>query len=272
MFLVDTHCHLNEEYYPHGLEQVFKNALDNDIRRLLFASADLKSSRESVALAGQQLDSPEVWALVGVHPHEASSVSEGLPAELCALAMSRRVVAVGEIGLDYFYDNSPRDIQRKVFREQIELARKICKPIVIHVRDAADRTAGNANSETVDILKEMNAETVGGVIHCFSGDRQNAEDALALGFYLSFAGPITYPKNIELRNLAMEIPLDRILCETDSPYLSPQGFRGKINEPSHVRTVYEMIAMLRCISVDKLAEAVKDNGDRVFGWGVKSNV
>ena len=269
MFLIDTHCHLNEEYYPNGLAPIFKNALDNDVNRLLFASADLQSSREAVALSETQTEAPEVWALVGVHPHEASSVAGGLPDELCELARHPRVVAIGEIGLDYFYDNSPHDVQREVFRAQIELAKKIKKPIVIHVRDAADRAKGNANGETLGLLHESGAEAVGGVIHCFSGNAKDAKEALELGFYISFAGPVTYTKNIMLREIAMNIPLDRILCETDSPYLAPQGFRGKSNEPYHVRSVYEMISMLKGLSLEDFAEAVRENGDRLFGWGGK---
>jgi len=268
MYLVDTHCHLNKEYFPEGLEQVFKNALDNDVKRLLFASADLESSREAVALANIRHDAPEVWALVGVHPHEAASAESGLHDELCDLALAPRVVGIGEIGLDYFYDNSPRDVQRNVFRLQIEIAKRIKKPIVIHVRDAADRACGNANEETLEILRETGADAVGGVIHCFSGTAEDAREALRLGFYISFAGPVTYTKNILLRQIAMDIPLDRILCETDSPYLAPQGFRGRTNEPCHVRSVYELLSMLKGVSLDDFAEAVRKNGERIFGWGV----
>lgn len=273
MFLVDTHCHLNKKYYPDGLSQVFVNALNSDVKRLLLASVDLDSTKEAVALAEKHEGMPELWALAGVHPHEASSVSEGLPEELERLAVSSKVSAVGEIGLDFYYDHSPRETQREVFRWQIRLAKKIGKPIVIHVRDSVKRSSGDANSETLAILKEESADQIGGVIHCFSGDRQNALDALDLGFYISFAGPITYPKNQALREIAMEtIPLDRILCETDSPYLAPQQIRGKKNEPCHVRAVYEMISMLKSIPFEKFVEAVKENGERLFGWGSAANV
>ena len=273
MFLVDTHCHLNKEYYPDGLSKVFENALKCDVRRLLFASADLASTREAVALAEKHEGMPEIWALAGVHPHEASSVSGGIPKELEELAGSKKVSAVGEIGLDFYYDNSPRDIQREVFRSQICLAKKLNKPVVIHVRDAADRSSGDANSETLAILSEESAETVGGVIHCFSGDAQNAMDALDLGFCISFAGPVTYPKNKALREIAMDIvPIDRILCETDSPYLAPQQLRGRTNEPCYVRAVYEMISMLKGMPLEDFAAAVKENGERLFGWGGIANV
>ncbi|NLD05858.1 MAG: TatD family hydrolase, partial [Synergistaceae bacterium] len=149
----------------------------------------------------------------------------------------------------------------------------IYKPVVIHVRDSAKRSSGDANSETLSILKEESADRIGGVIHCFSGDRQNAVDALDLGFYISFAGPITYPKNKELREIAMDtIPLDRMLCETDSPYLAPQKIRGKTNEPCHVRDVYEMISMLKSMPLEEFAASVKENGERLFGWGNTGNV
>ena len=273
MFLVDTHCHLNKEYYQDGLSEVFRNALKSDVKRLLFASADLASTREAVTLAETHEGAPEIWALAGVHPHEASSVSGGLPEELEALARSSKVSAVGEIGLDFYYDNSPREIQREVFRSQVCLAKKINKPVVIHVRDSAKRSSGDANSETLAILKEESADLIGGVIHCFSGDRQNAIDALEMGFYISFAGPVTYPKNKALREIAMDtVPLDRILCETDSPYLAPQQIRGRTNEPCHVRDVYEMISMLKGMSLEEFAAAVKENGERLFGWGGAGNV
>jgi len=273
MFLVDTHCHLNKKYYSDGLSDVLENALKSDVKRLLFASADLASSREAVELAEKQEGKPEIWALAGVHPHEASSVSDGLPEELEALALSRKVSAIGEIGLDYYYNYSPREIQREVFRSQIRLAIKINKPVVIHVRDSADRSSGDANSETLKILKEESADQIGGVIHCFSGDSQNAADVLEMGFYISFAGPITYPKNQALREIAMDsVPLDRILCETDSPYLAPQQIRGKTNQPCYVRAVYEMISMLKGMPLEEFADAVKGNGERLFGWGGSVNV
>ncbi|MEG1823735.1 MAG: TatD family hydrolase [Cloacibacillus sp.] len=266
MFLTDAHCHLNKEYFPDGLDGVFTRAAENDVRRMLFAASDVASSREALSLAEEKRRLPEIYALVGVHPHEASKVSCGYLDELAQLAKSDRVSAIGEIGLDYFYDSSPRDVQRRVFSEQVELAKKIGKPIVIHVRDAADRAAGPANEELLAMLKEQNAASVGGVIHCFSGTEEDAAAALALGFYISFAGPITYPKNQRLREIAMSVPLDRLLCETDSPYLAPQGFRGKANEPRHVRSVYEYLSMLKKMPLEEFSAAVKENGERLFGW------
>ncbi|MCF0247095.1 MAG: TatD family hydrolase, partial [Synergistes sp.] len=195
MFLVDTHCHLNREYYPDGLEGLFERAAENSVRRIIFASSDVNTSREALSVAGEHRNAPEIFALAGVHPHEAEKVSPGYLDDIEEIAGSERVVAIGEIGLDYFYDLSPREIQQRVFREQIRLAKKVRKPIVIHVRDAEDRNSGNANGELIQILREEGAEEIGGVIHCFSGHPEDAEAALSLGFYISFAGPVTYPKN-----------------------------------------------------------------------------
>lgn len=267
MFLTDAHCHINAEYYPDGCSEMYARAMGNDVRRLIFASSDVRTSREAVETARTQLASPEVYAAVGVHPHEAAKVADNYLAELEKLAAEPRTVAIGEIGLDYFYEISPRDVQRRVFTEQIEFAKRTGKPIVLHLRSAKDPADGNANDEAIDILRETEASKVGGVVHCFSGSRQNAEDALEMGFYISFAGPVTYPSNLALRETAMAVPLDRILCETDSPYLAPQGFRGRPNEPWHVRQVYELIAMLKGLSVESFSESVDENVKRIFGIG-----
>ncbi len=266
MFLIDTHCHINKEYYPDGLEKVFENALANDVKGMIFASADIESSIEALNFVSAHKPMPEIKAIAGVHPHEAEKTASSYISELKEIASSDNVLAIGEIGLDYFYDNSPRDIQRKIFSEQIELAGNICKPIVLHIRDAAMKFEGDANSETLAILKEANADKIGGVVHCFSGEKKHAKAALDMGFYISFAGPITFPKNQELREIAMYVPSDRILCETDSPYLAPQGYRGKPNEPCHVKSVYEMISMLKGITTEEFSAQVFNNVRTVFKW------
>lgn len=264
MFLVDTHCHLNKEYYADGLDGVFARAAENDVKRMIFSSENVASSREAAECANTHRVAPEIFALAGVHPHDAKDASPDYLEQIAEIAKDERVCAIGEIGLDYFYEISPRDVQRRVFREQVRLAKRIGKPIAIHVRDAKDRSTGNANAELLAILREEDADEIGGVIHCFSGYPEDAQDALELGFYLSFAGPITYPKNRVLREIAMNAPLDRILCETDSPYLAPQGFRGKQNEPWHVRSVYEYISMLKGMTTEELAKIVKKNGEMAF--------
>lgn len=264
MFLTDTHCHLNKEYFPDGLDTVFANAKANDVKRMIFASADIASSKEAAALASVQKADPEIFALAGVHPHEAKNVSQDYLAEIENITKNERVPAIGEIGLDYFYDLSDRAVQRRVFAEQLELAKKISMPIVIHVRDAKIKSEGDATADLFAIMRECGAEKNGGVIHCFSGSAEEANKALEMGFYISFAGPVTYPANRLLRETAANIPIDRILCETDSPYLAPQGHRGKPNEPAFVRCVYEYISMVRAMPLEEFADAVKSNTERVF--------
>jgi TatD DNase family protein len=173
------------------------------------------------------------------------------------MAKSERVVAYGEIGLDYHYDHSPRDVQRERFREQVRLARELRLPIVIHTREAQE--------DTIAILKEEKGGDVGGVFHCFSGDAWLAKDALDLGFYLSFSGVITFQNAVMLRDIVKTVPLDRILVETDSPYLTPVPHRGKRNEPAYVRHVAEKIAELHGISVPKVEDATSQNTKRLFG-------
>ena len=168
MFLVDSHCHLNREYYPDGLDGVFERAAGAEVKRMIFASADVATSREAAELARAHTDGPEIYALAGVHPHEAAAANPSYLGEIRELAREPRVVAVGEIGLDYFYDISPREAQRRVLSEQLELAKEIKKPVVIHVRDAKERSEGGANGELLAILREHGADKIGGVIHCFS--------------------------------------------------------------------------------------------------------
>jgi TatD DNase family protein len=169
------------------------------------------------------------------------------------------VVAIGETGLDFHYDPSPRNLQRDCFRQHIDLAINSGKPLVVHVREAYD--------EALDVLRRENADRCGGVIHCFAGEWRHAVEALDLGFYVSFAGPVTYPRSTGLREVAAKIPMDRLLCETDSPYLAPQPWRGKSNQPAYVAAVYETVAATRGIPIEELAEEVWRNAARLFGWG-----
>ena len=271
MFLVDSHCHINKKYYPNGLSQVFQNALDNNVKRIIQSSESVASAKESLLFARVHKELPEMKILAGVHPHEAKKVSANYIVELKEVANNPEVVAIGEIGLDYYYDNSPRDTQVKVFTEQVELAKKINKPIVLHIRAAEDRASGDAYRDTFDILRKSYNGKVNGVVHCFSGDTEDAKEALDLGLYISFAGPITYPKNDELRKIAAMVPVDRILCETDSPYLAPQKHRGKTNEPAHVKYVYELVAILKEMKLEDFSQQVLKNIERIFNWSA-SNV
>lgn len=273
MYLVDTHCHLDEKTRGAPLDLIFANAARSGVGRLLCVGFNAASSAEGAAIAEKRAgETPQVWAAAGIHPHDAVSAEADWPRLLEPILGGARVVALGEIGLDFFYDNSSRETQRRLFCEQIELALKVKKPIITHIRDAKERRAGDANSEALKFLGECRADKVGGVIHCFSGTMKDAEAAMEMGFYISFAGPVTYPKNDALRRVAAAIPLERVLCETDSPYLAPQALRGKNNEPANVRFVYEKIAEERGLEPEEFAAAVLANGDRLFGWSEDKGV
>lgn len=273
MYFIDSHCHLDKETLQVPLDAVLSNCARSGVNRLVCVGFDLASSAEGIAIAETSAaKTPRIWAAAGLHPHGAANCGMCTLRELEKMLRHPRVLALGEIGLDFFYDNSPRDIQRTVFCEQIDLAIKMKKPIITHIRDAKERRAGDANKESVAMLRECRADKVGGIIHCFSGNIKDADAAMEMGFYISFAGPVTYPKNDELRAIAAAIPLERVLCETDAPYLAPQQFRGKRNEPANVRFVYEQIAAARGMDISDFAQAVSENANRLFAWDENGNV
>jgi TatD DNase family protein len=263
--LFDSHCHLNMEEFRGDIGDVWRRAREAGVCRVLLAACDESSSREVVRMAAEGNSSGvEVWASAGVHPHEASGAANGIPESMAVLSSKDEVAAIGEIGLDYYYDNSPRGVQRDVFEFQLDWAARAKKPILVHLRNARVRSDGDAYTEAVSMIKNFTG-LAGGVIHCFSGDKTDARTALDLGFYVSFAGPITYPKAETLREAAVYSPLDRILCETDSPYLAPQSRRGKRNEPALVREVYEKMALVRNAALGEISRAVWENAARLFG-------
>lgn len=251
--LIDTHCHLDSHYFPEGPDEVIAraNAVGVGAFVTIGVGRDLDPMRHAVALAERRSD---VWATVGIHPHDATHLDDAAYAEMEALARRERVVAVGEIGLDYHYMRSPRDVQQSCFRRLIGMARAVKKPIVIHTREAA--------ADTLAILEEEGAREVGGIIHCFSEDRAFAEKALALGFDLSFSGIVTFRTAQAIKEVAAWAPADRILVETDSPYLAPVPFRGKKCEPAHVRYTALHVAELRKESFDVIAERTTENARR----------
>jgi TatD DNase family protein len=254
--LVDTHCHLDSAYFPDGADAAIERAVGAGVDGFVVVGVgrDLAPARHAVALATRL---PErVSAAVGIHPHDAATWSPAAHEELAALARDSGVVAVGEIGLDYHYDHSPRDTQRKVFARLVALAREVKKPIVIHTRDAA--------ADTLAVLEAEGARDVGGVIHCFSEDRPFAERALDLGFDLSFSGIVTFKGAKAIHEVAAWAPLDRILVETDSPYLAPVPMRGKPCEPAYIVHTAKRVAELRGITVDAVAQATTDNAERRF--------
>ncbi len=255
--LVDSHAHLDSKPFATEIDAILGRARDCGVNHILTVGCDLESSRASVDLA---LRYPNVYASVGIHPHDASMVNDETISELARMIDTvDKIVAVGETGLDFFRDRSPRDQQRVSFRRHIQLARETGKPLIIHDRDAHD--------EVVQIMQEENAADVGGVLHCFSGDLAMARKCVEMGFYISFAGPLTYPKNDELRSIAQALPVDVMLVETDCPYLSPQKWRGKRCEPAYVRATAEKLAEIKGLSLEDVARITSLNAWRLFGIG-----
>lgn len=252
--LIDTHAHLDHERFKDDVDQVIERAKLAKVQSIVTVGADLASSRQAVEFAKRY---PDVIATVGVHPHDADSVSDSILHEITMLAEDEGVVAIGEIGLDYHYDFSPRDAQRRVFAIQISLARELGLPIVVHVREAYP--------DVMSILKSERAEEVGGIIHCFSGDREVAKDCLDMGFYISVGGILTFANSQALREIIRGLPMDRILLETDAPYLTPVPYRGKRNEPAYVVHVAEALANLKGITFCEVAEATTLNACKLFG-------
>jgi TatD DNase family protein len=255
--LADAHCHLDASYFPEGADAVLARATAAGVVGFVVVGVgtDLTQARSAVDLARRR---PEiVAACVGIHPHDAVSWSEAAHDELRGLARQTEVVAVGEIGLDYHYNHSPREVQRDVFARLIGLARELGKPIVVHTREAAE--------DTLAILEREGARDVGGIIHCFSEDRPFAARALDLGFDVSLSGIVTFKSALAVQEVAAWAPLDRILVETDSPYLAPVPLRGKKCEPANVVHTARRVAELRGIPVEEVAMATLANTERRFG-------
>jgi TatD DNase family protein len=253
--LIDTHCHLDPEYFPEGADEMLSRARSAGVTGFVcIGVGSLAQAESALAIAERRSD---VWATVGVHPHDAASFDAHLEAELLRCASAPRVVAIGEIGLDFHYDHSPREQQAAVFRRFIALGRELKKPIVIHTR--------NAPRETLDILAEERASDVGGIIHCFSENKAFAAQALDLGFDLSFSGIVTFKRALDIQEVAAWAPADRIMVETDSPYLAPVPLRGKRCEPAYVRHTAEFVANLRGIHFEELAQLTSQNAARRLG-------
>jgi len=254
-FLIDSHSHIGDADFDADREAVVARAREAGVETILVVGVmDGRGSHTRALDSAQQFGLP---CAVGVHPHEARLGSEADFQELADLAVGRRIVAVGEIGLDFHYDHSPRDVQSQVFARQIRLARELRLPIIVHTREA--------DPETLAILQAEHAGEVGGVIHCFIGGPELAQRTLELGFHISFSGILTFPRAEGLRAIAREVPLDRLLIETDAPYLAPPPHRGRRNEPAFVRRVAETLAQCRGCSVAELAQATADNFRRCFG-------
>ena len=250
--LFDSHAHIDDEKFDNDRAEVIARAFESGVTGFVNVGACMASSARSVALAEEY---EKIYAAVGIHPHDAENALESDYEKLATWSRHKKVVGIGEIGLDYYYDLSPREVQRKVFIRQIDVARQTDMPIIIHDRDA--------HGDILEILKKE-AKGVTGILHCFSGSLEMAKEIIKLGFYISIAGPVTFKNAAKLPEIVANVPLERLLIETDCPYLTPQPYRGKRNEPAYVRLVAEEVASLRGMEFLDLAVATRENAQRIF--------
>ena len=251
--LFDSHAHLDDSRYDLDRDSVIASAKENGIDFIINPGADLATSIKAVNLA-EKYDM--IYAAVGVHPHDVKDMEVNTIEALRLLCKNSKVVAIGEIGLDFYYNHSPQELQRIWFQKQILLAKELKLPMIIHDRDA--------HQEVFDMLKDSNAGEYGCVMHCFSGSLELAKEYVKHGIYISLAGPLTFKNARKAQEVAQDIPLEWLLVETDSPYLAPVPHRGKQNEPSYVRLVAEAIATAKGIRIEEVAEATKNNALKLF--------
>ncbi len=255
--LVDSHAHIEVGLFDKDRDRVMSRARDAGVGAVVNVGSDLRSSQVSIELAQRY---GEVYAAVGFHPHNASRMADGDLAKLAELARHPKVVAIGEIGLDFYRNLSPREAQVQAFKAQLELAERLGLPVIIHSR--------NAQKEVLNILTDWAGRSKRdkplGVLHCFSGDVELGEGYIEMGFFLSIAGPVTYPSSHAM-GIARDIPLEKLLIETDCPFLTPHPHRGKRNEPSYLSFIAEKIAEIRGISPDVVAERTAENASKLFG-------
>jgi len=251
---IDTHVHLNADQYEEDLQEVIDRALEANVERMVVIGFDRKTIERTMQLI-EQYDF--VYGVIGWHPVDAIDCTQQDLEWIEQLASHPKIVGIGETGLDYYWDKSPKDVQQELFRKQIQLAQKINLPIVIHNRDAT--------GDVVQILREENAASVGGVMHCFSGSVETARECIAMNFMISLGGPVTF-KNARLpKEVATEIALEHLMIETDAPYLAPHPHRGKRNEPAFVPLVAEEIARLKGLTIEEIAQATTANAKNFFG-------
>ena len=251
---IDSHAHLDDPRFDQDREHVIESLREDGIDMVINIGADKESSLSTLELARKY---DNIYAVAGVHPHSASELEEDGLDWLRDIAKEKKDVAIGEIGLDFYYDNSPRDIQRKWFKAQLQLAKELGLPVVIHTRDAA--------KETYDILKDAAADgKLKVLMHCYSGSAEMAVDYAKLGFYIALGGAVTFKNARVPREVASVVPLENLMIETDCPYMTPEPLRGKRNEPKYVNLVAEKIAEIKGITVEELAKATADNARRFF--------
>jgi len=251
--MIDSHAHLEMDEFRDDLKEVIERAGSADLVAVIAVGTSVPDSEKAVEIAGRY---DLVYAAVGVHPHEVKDIDATTYDSLRILAGRDKVVAIGEIGLDFYYNHSPKELQFQHFAEQLDLAIELGLPVIIHDREA--------HRETLEMLAQRNGR-LRGVLHCFSGDLKMAKRCIELGFYISIAGPVTYKKSEQLQMVAGELPLERLLVETDSPYLSPHPFRGKRNEPAFVVETVRRIAAIRGMGIEELEAATEHNARQLFG-------
>jgi TatD DNase family protein len=267
--LIDTHCHLEMDDFDPDREEVIKRAINAGIEAIITIGSDLESNIKGLELSKKY---DFIYSSVGIHPHDAKDFTEDIFNQIKKWATpphppltkegqrGDKVVAIGETGLDYHYDNSPREIQRQVFMKQLQLAKEVNLPVIVHSREA--------KKDTLEIIKESGVSK--GVLHCFSGDIDMAEKAIAMGFYISIAGPVTFKNARRPKEIAKAIPDDYLLIETDAPYLAPEPFRGKRNEPAYIVNTARVIAELKGVSLEDIARITTLNAKRIFRIGMLS--
>jgi TatD DNase family protein len=261
--LIDSHCHLNFKKFDEDRLDVIARAKAGGIIAFINPGTNLDDSRQVVALAEQI---PEVYAAIGVHPNDAAEVDEAVLSRLRELAAHPKVVAIGEIGLDYYWDEAPRPVQQRVFEQQLDLAKSLNLPVIIHQRDSA--------ANTMDVLRQWGSggKHPGLVLHSFSGDQAMADEAIDLGFYIGISGPVTFKNARDLPGIVASLPPERILVETDAPFLSPHPYRGKRNEPMRVKLVAEKVAELQHKSLAVMSQQLTKNTITLFKLPIEKEV
>lgn len=252
--MFDTHAHLDDDRFDKDRDEVVNQCKLDGVELILNAGSNMETSVKAIALAKKY---ELIYAAVGVHPHDAAEMDEETAGVLAALAENKKVRAIGEIGLDYHYDFSPRDVQKKRFIEQIDLARQLGLPVIIHDREA--------HGDVMDIFKKTRIKEVGGVLHSFSGSAEMALECIKLGLYISISGPVTFNNARKTVEAVKQVPMEMLLIETDSPYLTPVPYRGKRNYPGYVRFVAEKIAEIKGLYYEEVAQQTLENGKRLFG-------
>jgi len=273
--LTDTHCHLDFNKFDEDRESVIKRASELGIERILIPGLDLESSFAAIQLAESH---PNIYAAVGFHPTDVDKFSEQAFNEVRELAIHPKVIAVGEIGLDYYWvkEEENRAFQREVLKRQLAFAETVNKPVVIHMREENDTWFAQASVDLLEILAEWHNELQSknhplaekpGVLHSFNGNLENAQKAIALNFYIGVTGPVTYKNADEKRQIIRRLPLERLLIETDAPFLTPVPHRGKRNEPAFVAYIADKIAEIHMTTSEQVAEVTTTNAACLFGWG-----